>query len=222
MNSSYKIVASIWLGLTIHTAVLAQDGADPGRPKVESPKIEGDKVAGLKFENINVQDLLRIYEKMTSRPVVFDSSVQGNLTVDTDIVLNKKQAIQLIEQALLLNGFALVIREKETLVLGPGKPTRSAAIPIYYDEKSIPESVSIISYVFELKHANPTELSNVFNQYLATGQPYTSFLPLPGSRCLLVTESTPTIRNLLGLVKRLDVPQPEAVKVLPEPAGQGK
>lgn len=200
-HSPRKSVAISALLLSMAAAAFAQDRST----KLPDLQIEGDNVTGLNYSHARVQDFLRVYEKLAGLPLVCDSSVQGTLSLKTSITLSKAEAKRLMEVALLINGFSLVKRDNVIVVAGPGKPTRSVSIPIYFDEKSIPEGESIISFVFDLKYADASALANTLNQYLATGQPYASFLPMPGSRRILVTESTSTVRRIGALIKRIDV-----------------
>lgn len=179
---------------------------EPLPAKVKS-NAKGEGNVTFDYPNANVQAVIRLYQELTGRQVVADSSVQGNLSVWTHGMVSRHEASTLIEASLVANGFSVVLHDGNSVhILGPGKPTRSDSIPIYYDEKSIPEGQSIITYVFKLKYMDVVELSNILNQYLSTGQPYTSFLPLPGSNQLIVTETTGTIRNLISLVRAADVP----------------
>lgn len=164
-------------------------------------------VQNMQYPNVNVQAVLLLYQELTGNKVITDSSVQGNLSIYISTPVPKSEAIKIIEMSLIMNGFSVVpAGDGIVKVLGPGKPTRSASVPIYSQPEQIPEGEMIISYIFQLDYADPTELSNVLNQYLSTGQPYTSFLPLPKTQAILVTETTSTIRNLIGLIKEVDRP----------------
>lgn len=179
----------------------------PGEPPALPVAAEGDgeMIANMQYPNANVQAVLLLYETLTGKKVISDSSVQGNLNIIINSPVSKSEAVSIIEKSLILNGFSVVPSDGNVVkVLGPGKPTRSASIPIYSEPSQIPQGEVIISYVFKLNYADPTELANVLNQYLATGMPYTSFLPLPKTQAILVTETTSTIRNLIGLIAQID------------------
>jgi general secretion pathway protein D len=68
-----------------------------------------------------------------------------------------------------------------------------------------------VSFLFKLRYADPTELQQVLSQYLSPPQPYTSFLALPKSGSLLVTESTAVIRKLVTIIDQVDIPPAEVV-----------
>ena len=69
----------------------------------------------------------------------------------------------------------------------------------------------MISFLFKLRFADPTELQQVLGQYLSPPQPYTSFLALPKSSSILVTENSSVIRGLVNIINQVDIPPAEVV-----------
>ena len=113
---------------------------------------------------------------------------------------------------LLMNGFSLVPAEGDIVkVIGTGKNPRTAGVPIISDEADIPEGDHVISYLFKLRYADPQELQQVLGQYLSPPQPYTSFLALPKSSSILVTENSSVIRTLVKIIDQIDIPPAEVV-----------
>jgi general secretion pathway protein D len=96
-------------------------------------------------------------------------------------------------------------------VIGTGKNPRTAGVPIISDEADIPEGDHVISYLFKLRYADPQELQQVLGQYLSPPQPYTSFLALPKSSSILVTENSSVIRTLVRIIDQIDIPPAEVV-----------
>ena len=98
-------------------------------------------------------------------------------------------------------------------VIGTNKNPRGAGIPIVSDPSEIPQGERVISYVFKLRFADPTELQAALTQYLAGGSPspYSSILALPKSSSLLVTESTTVIRSISKIIDQIDVEPAEVV-----------
>src|SRR5205814_408392 len=82
---------------------------------------------------------------------------------------------------------------------------------IVSDETEIPDGDHVISYLFKLRYADPTELQQALGQYLSPPQPYTSFLALPKAGAILVTENSSVIRTLARIINQVDVPPAEVV-----------
>src|SRR5207253_1659629 len=96
-------------------------------------------------------------------------------------------------------------------VIGTGKNPRTAGVPVISDETDIPAGEHVVSYLFKLRYADPTELQQVLSQYLSPPQQFTSFLALPKSGSLLVTENTAVIRKLVKIIDQVDIPPAEVV-----------
>lgn len=170
---------------------------------------EGQPVK-LQFENQDVLQVVQLYGKLTGFLVIPDNLVQGKVRMNTAEPLSRAQAISLIEKTLMNNGFSLVEKEKGVVeISGAGKSPRGLGLPILSDPKDVPKGERIISYLFKLRYLDPTKIQQVLAQYLSPPMPYTSFLSVPESRAVLVTDRTSVIRELIGVMGKLDIPPPK-------------
>jgi len=167
----------------------------------------------LQFPNSDVIDVLHLYEQLTGKKLVMDNFVQGKVNIFIAKDVPREEAIKIIEMNLLLNGYSLVPSEDSDIVkvIGTGKNPRTTGVPIISDEGDIPEGDHVISYLFKLRYADPTELQQALGQYLSPPQPYTSFLALPKAGAILVTENSSVIRTLARIIDQVDSPPAEVV-----------
>jgi type II secretion system protein D len=166
----------------------------------------------LQFPNSDVADVLRTYETLTGKKLVMDNFVQGKVNIFISKDVPREEAIKIIEMNLLMNGFSLVPADGDIVkVIGTGKNPRTTGVPIISDSSAIPEGDHVISYLFKLRYADPQELQQVLGQYLSPPQTYTSFLALPKSSSLLITENSSVIRTLARIIDQVDVPPAEVV-----------
>ena len=167
----------------------------------------------LQFPNSDVGDVLRLYEQLTGKKLVMDNFVQGKVSIFIAKEVPREEAIKIIEMNLLLNGYSLIPAEDTDIVkvIGTGKNPRTTGVPIVSDETEIPDGDHVISYLFKLRYADPTELQQALGQYLSPPQPYTSFLALPKAGAILVTENSSVIRTLTRIINQVDVPPAEVV-----------
>jgi len=93
-------------------------------------------------------------------------------------------------------------------LVGAGKNPRSFGIDIYSDVTQIPDSVGVVSVLFQLQYADSKDIKAVLDLYVPTS-PYTSAVPLPGA--IIVTESTIELRNIAKIIAAADVPPAEVV-----------
>src|SRR5437773_11076569 len=167
----------------------------------------------LQFPNSDVGDVLRLYEQLTGKKLVMDNFVQGKVSIFIAKEVPREEALKIIETSLLLNGYCLIPAEDTDIVkvIGTGKNPRRTGGRIVSDETEFPDGDHVISYLFRLRYADPTELQQALGQYLSPPQPYTSFLALPKAGAILVTENSSVIRTLARIINQVDVPPAEVV-----------
>jgi general secretion pathway protein D len=182
-------------------------------PAASAPAPSGaPKTVKLQYPNSDVQDVLHLYEQLTGAKLVMDNFVQGKVNIFISKDVPREEAIRIIEINLQMNGYSLVPSDNGIVkVIGTGKNPRTAGVPIISDESEIPPDGHVISYLFKLRYADPTELQQALGQYLSPPQPYTSFLALPKSGSLLITENSSVIRTLARVINQVDIPPAEVV-----------
>jgi general secretion pathway protein D len=180
-------------------------------PPATSP-LGQDRMVTLQYPNSDVADVLHLYEQLTGKKLVMDNFVQGKVNIFISKPIPRDDAIKIIEMNLLMNGYALVPAEGDVVkVIGTGKNPRGAGVPIISDDADIPSGDHVISFLFKLRYADPIELQQVLGQYLSPPQTFTSFLALPKSSSILVTENSSVIRSLVHIIDQVDIPPAEVV-----------
>jgi general secretion pathway protein D len=187
--------------------------AAPDPPAKSNPRTTAPQMVQLQFPNSDVKDVLRFYEQLTGKKLVMDNFVQGKVDIFIAKEVPREEAIKIIEMNLLLNGYSLIPSEDSDIVkvIGTGKNPRTTGVPVISDETEIPDGDHVVSYLFKLRYADPTELQQALGQYLSPPQPYTSFLALPKASAILITENSSVIRTLAKIIDQVDVPPAEVV-----------
>lgn len=169
----------------------------------------------LQYPNADINTILDLYETLTRKRLIRPNQVLvGQLYIVINEDVPREEAIKIIEITLLANGFSFVPSEDPSIVkvFGNGVNPRTGGIPIISDASQLPEREQVVTYLFKLKYADPTELSQMLTGYVAPATAgYTSIVPLPKAQALLVTESTPIIRGLVKIVNEVDLPPAEVV-----------
>jgi type II secretion system protein D len=208
---------------TTTTTEEAPAAVPPAQPQVQTtpappPSIPGttpvpsDKTETLQFPNSDVVDVLRFYETITGKKLIMDNFVQGKVSIFLSRAVPRDEAIKIIEMNLLMNGYSLVPAGGDIVkVIGTGRSPRNAGVPLISDEADLPEGEHVVSFLFKLRYADPIELQQVLGQYLSPPQSYTSFLALPKSSSILITENSAVIRSLIHIVDQIDVPPAQVV-----------
>ena len=197
----------------------APGGGPGGGPGGPGSNIVGDRVS-LQFPLNPVNDILNIYERLVSKPIVKDSSIfngpQVSLVTPSDV--SKDEAIRLIEAALLVNGYVLVIEpenDKQVKVLlggarqGGGSPSFSEGVVIYTDPSMLPEGESLVGFFMELDYVDPEDAATIFSNHVVLNE-FGRLTPVTNPRGLLITETSPIVRQFIRLKSIIDHPVDDA------------
>ena len=194
-------------------------GAAPGGAAGPGSTVVGDRVS-LQFPLNPVNDILNIYERLIEKPIVKDSTIFNGPQVSlvTPAEVSRQEAIRLIEAALLVNGYVLVVDpedESKVKVLlggnrqGGGSPSFSEGIVIYTDPGLLPEGESLVGFFLELDFVDPEDAATIFSNHIVLNE-FGRITPVTNPRGLLITETSPIVRQLIRLKSIIDHPVDDA------------
>lgn len=178
----------------------------------------GNRV-NLQFPLNPVNDILNIYERLIEKPLVKDSSIfegpQVSLVTPTDV--SRDEAVQLIEAALLVNGYVIMSEEDGASVKvllggnrGAGEsPSFSEGVVIYTDPNLLPDGESLVGFFMELEFVAPEDAATIFGNHIVLNE-FGRITPVINPRGLLITETTPIVRQLIRLRSIIDHPIEDA------------
>lgn len=192
----------------------------PGGPGSAGPgsTVVGDRVS-LQFPLNPVNDILNIYERLINKPIVKDSSIfngpQVSLVTPTEV--SRDEAIRLIEAALLVNGYILVVEPEDSTVKvllggarqGGGSPSFSEGVVIYTDPNLLPDGESLVGFFMDLQFVDPEDAATIFSNHIVLNE-FGRITPVTNPRGLLITETSPIVRQLIRLKAIIDHPVDDA------------
>ena len=165
--------------------------------------------ATLQLANTDVREVLAAYERLTAFKIVTDSGAIGMVKIRIAQPIPKAEAIAMIEQTLFANGYSLIQLDQDTIrVVGIGKNARNEGIPFVSKAEDIPASERLISFVIKLQFRQPEELVPILLRHTAASPALGNILVAdPTARAIIVTDRSSIVRNLIKLVKEIDVPK---------------
>jgi type II secretion system protein D len=161
-----------------------------------------------------VSDFLIVYEKLKGVTLIKDASLLAggaNLSLTLNQPVTKAEAIRLLESTLLLNGYAFIAVDKNSVKVintAGGKNPRSEGVFLFTSEKDLPEGEVVASYVMPLTYLAAADAVPIFEQFI-TLHPYGSLVPVPVANQVLITENSTLIRRLIQVRDLVDQPSPE-------------
>lgn len=189
----------------------------PGAPGGPGGPI-GDRVS-LQFPLNPVNDILNIYERLIDKPIVKDSSIfEGpQVSLVTPSEVSRDEAIRLIEAALLVNGYVLVVEpgdESVKILLGGARkggssPSFSEGVVIYTDATLLPDGESLVGFFMELEFVDPEDAATIFSNHIVLNE-FGRITPVIHPRGLLITETSPIVRQLIRVRSIIDHPVDDA------------
>ncbi|MEI7775553.1 MAG: secretin N-terminal domain-containing protein, partial [Verrucomicrobiota bacterium] len=160
------------------------------------------------FPNSPVAAIIPFYSQLTGKKMILDAGLQGEmLRIIGTRPLTKREAVAFIESSLLLNGYAVLPIDQETVKLihhSGGKNPRSEGLPVITSARELPEGEQIVNYVMPLLHISPDEATKAFQQVVQL-HAYGSITPITNASAIIITENTSTIRSLVNLAEVIDV-----------------
>ena len=208
-------------GFFLVTALQAQDEQKVFSPErmalpksAETDASEMISPDTIQFPNNPVSDFLLVYEKLKGVTLIKDASLLAggaNLSLTLNQPVSKAEAIRLLESTLLLNGYAFIAVDKNSVKVintGAGKNPRSEGVFLFTNENELPEGEVVASYVMPLTHLAAADAVPIFEQFI-TLHPYGSLVPVPVANQVLITENSTLIRRLIDVRNLIDIPAPE-------------
>ncbi len=187
------------------------DGRSSGGSESENLKIEGDKVT-LLFPNNSITDILGIYERLTGKALVKDSTIfEGQaISLVTPAPVEKAEAIKLIESSLLTNGYAIVAAPDGKSARILPMRTRDAAgvqfsqgVKFYQSAADLPDTETLVSYFLKLEHLDPAQAAQMLGNHVGLNV-YGRITPVSTPPGLLITESATIVRQLVSISEVID------------------
>ena len=167
---------------------------------------QSDMLVGLKYENIDVEEVLKQYSDWTGLALMRAPDVTTvKITLKCPKRLPKREALLAIESVLSMNGIALVPMGDKFLKVvkidtarQQGMKTGTGAL-----EKDIADTDHLVSRIVELKHLEMTEAQAAIQPLL---HPYAKIILLDRVNCMLITETAVNLKRILEILEIIDQP----------------
>lgn len=172
----------------------------------------------LQFPLNAVNDILPVYERITGKIVIKDSSIfdgpQISLVTPTEV--SEAEAIKLIEAALVINGYVLIHEEDgRTVKIRLSRTQNQTASNfnegelLYTSPDELPGGEALVGYFMQLQAIDPESAAALMSNHVQLNS-YGRITPVVAPPGLLITESAAIIRKFIRLKEIIDVPADEA------------
>lgn len=167
----------------------------------------------IQLVNNPVGDVLATYEQLTGKQVLKEGSLPSTtININVTEPVTRQAAVELIESALLLNGFVMLPgpgNSVKVISIAGGRNPRSQGVKVFAAGENLPEGEQIISYIMKLNFLTAQDAGPIFTQHFAPTPPFGSVVAVPSANALLITESATVVREMIRMQELIDVPPVE-------------
>ncbi|MBU4131361.1 MAG: type II secretion system protein GspD, partial [Proteobacteria bacterium] len=160
------------------------------------PEKDTTQYVSIDFDNVDIKVFIKFISKLTHKNFVVDNRIKGNVTVISPTKISIKEAYQVFESILEINGFSTVQSGKVIKII-PLPNVNSDNI----DTRLIsgPEEATdrVVTRLIPLKFANSDELKGLLTPLVPRGSVILSYRD---TNMLIVTASLSSIERLLKIV----------------------
>jgi len=183
----------------------AQTGAPlhPPVPAKSPAAAEADKVE-MNFQGTPIQTVLEYYaETLAKRSIIQAPSIAGTIYFRSQAKLTIEEAKAALESVFAINNIAVIPMGEKFLKVVQIATAKQEGVPFGGEGKTLPASDTLMTQVIPLKFAEVADVAAALQPYM---HPYGQMLPLPKSNCVLITETSGNVNQMLEIVKYIDVP----------------
>ncbi len=164
------------------------------------------------FDNVDIKVFIKFISKLTHKNFVVDHRVKGKVTVISPTKISVKEAYQVFESVLSIHGFSTVEAGKVIKVI-PAPSARADNVDTRITQSSEATSDRLVTRLIPLDFADPEELKRLFTPLLPKGSVVLSY---KDTSMLIVTAPQSSIKRLLKIIHRIDVPSiGKTISVIP-------
>ena len=190
-----------------NTDVAQPNGEKPSENNDEEKQGDEKKDEGilLSFKQANIDMISQWLAETTGKSIVKHPQVNCKLTIISTLKMSKRSAIELVYQALALEGFNAIESTKSIFILPEGQQPKISPTLIDSDDDTTPESRQPVVRVFQLNNIKSSQLKEKVKNILSkTGTIETD----DEANKVIATDFAENIQLLSELIQELDVISP--------------
>ena len=206
--------SALWLWLTVggwaqeHNGVVDESFKRNG--KSVSAQVHADTVSeedeeqrrvAMNFQDVDIPVLARFVSELTGRNFIVDEKVRGKVTVISPTKVTPTEAYTIFQSVLQVKGFTTVPSGGIVKIV-PSKDARQAGLPTVYNGSLAAAGDEFITRLVPLRHVAAGNMASTLQPMVAADGLVLAYAP---TNSLILTDSAPNIRRLLGIVEELDV-----------------
>ena len=175
--------------------------AVPAKAAVSKVSAPSQRFITIDFDNVDILLFVKYISELTGRNFIIDKAVKGTVSIISPTKISEKDAYQVFESVLAVNGFTTVKAGVMTKIM-PSVQARTQNIDtLHHGNPSDPED-KIVTQLIPLTHTTPRDMKAVLAPLVSKTSVVIAHTQ---SGILIVTDTLSNIQKLLSIIDALDV-----------------
>ncbi|MGE0684528.1 MAG: type II secretion system secretin GspD [Candidatus Binatia bacterium] len=155
----------------------------------------------MNFQDVDIPVLARFVSELTNKNFIVDEKVRGKVTVISPTKVTPTEAYTIFQSVLQVKGFTTV-PSGGIIKIVPSKDARQAGLPTVYNGSLAAAGDEFITRLVPLRYVAAGQMASTLQPMVATDGLVLAYAP---TNSLILTDSAPNVRRLLGIIEELDV-----------------
>jgi general secretion pathway protein D len=161
----------------------------------------------IKFQDTDLLQVLEIYQELTGRTVLRPATLpQTKISIKSQTALTRREGVQALDSVLSLNGITMMPQGDKFVKAVPFGQAFSEALKFNaVPPDQLPESGTLVSHIYQLKHAVPTEVQPAVQAFAKLPN---SILAINSSGILILRDYAENVKRMVEILDKIDIVTP--------------
>src|SRR3989338_8410205 len=192
-----KIKIIHWTILASLCIRLVQAQMPNGAPRPPAPQ----ELVTINFPNGTLDQIIQLYGQLTGKTAIYPSNLQARIVLQSNGQLTREDAIRALENALSVNGYAIIPQGEKFFKLVPNQTAKQEGVPFHTGAAD--SSDRLITQILTLRY---TDVQIAMQSLQSLIHPFGQLVPFPRNNSLLITDTAANIRQFKRMIDQIDQP----------------
>ena len=177
---------------------------DPHPSSLES---NGQALVSMNFQDVEIPVLARFISQITHKNFIVDDKVRGKVTIISPTQVSPAEAYTVFQSVLQVKGFTTVPNGKIVKIV-PLRSAKQIGLPTIVNGALATTGDEFITRLVPLNYVTAADITPILQPMISSDG---LLIPYGPTNSLILTDSAPNVRRLLGMLEELDVEGQERV-----------
>ena len=174
----------------------------PAQPPNGAPRpAASQELVTINFPNGTLDQIIQLYSQLTGKTAIYPSNLQARIVLQSNGQLTREDAVRALENALSVNGFAVIPQGDKFFKLVPNQTAKQEGVPFHSGAPG--SSDRLITQILTLRY---TDVQSAMQSLQSLIHPFGQLVPFPRTNSLLITDTAANIQQFKRMIDQLDQP----------------